>query len=110
MPDVVQREPPQQGVEATARQQDSTDRRVPVTGDPDGGAAGLVEGQEDRQHAGDEQEEQAHQDEVMRRVGERSLVAAVTDVQADIPEEAEQCADDRAGEQEDRQRRPRGVG
>ena len=49
----------------------------------------------------DEEEEQAHQDEVVGRVRQRALVTPLADVQADVPEEAEQGADDRRDEHPD---------
>ena len=55
---------------------------------------GLSYGSTHRQAARDEEQEQAEQDEVVRRVGQRTGVAALADVQADVPDEAEQRADD----------------
>ena len=42
----------------------------------------------------------------MRGVSQRAGVAALADVQADVPDEAEQRRDDGGGEQEDLQRDP----
>ncbi len=106
VPDVVEREA-DQCVQAAAGHQDTADRRVPVAGDPHRGRAGLVVRQHDRHAARDEEQEQAEQDEVVRRVGQRSRVAALADVQADVPDEAEQRADERRDEQRHRQRHPR---
>ena len=91
VPDVVEREPDQR-VEPAAGHQDAADRGVPVPGDPDGGRARLVIRQHAGQAAGDEQDEQPEQDEVVRGVGQRPGVAALADVQADVPDEAEQRA------------------
>jgi hypothetical protein len=99
VPDVVERETDQR-VQAATGHQDAADGRVPGFGDLDGGRAGLVVRQDDRQRSGDEQQEQADQDEVVRRVGQRPGVAALADVQADVPDEAEHRADDRRDEQQ----------
>ena len=60
-------------------------------------------GQRDRQDTGGEDAEQADEDQVVGRVGQRPRVAAVVDVQGDVPVHAEQ-----RDEQGDRRRRPRG--
>ncbi len=64
------------------------------------GPGALVERQHDRERARGEDAEQADEDEVVRGVGERALVAALADVQRDVPEHPEQ-----RGEQRDRQDR-----
>ncbi|SKV09124.1 Uncharacterised protein [Mycobacteroides abscessus subsp. abscessus] len=43
----------------------------------------------------------------MGGIGQRARVAALADVQTDIPDEAEQCGDDRGDEQTDLQCDPR---
>ena len=105
VPDVVERKPDHR-VHPAARHQHAADRRIPVARDAHRRRTGLVERQHDRQHARDEDAEQADDDEVVRRVGQRAGVAAVADVPADIPDEPEQGADDRRGEDQDRQRHP----
>ena len=70
VPDVVEGKA-DQGVQAAAGHQEAADRRVPVAGDPYCERTRLLVGQHDRRAAGDEQQEQAHQDEVVRRVGQR---------------------------------------
>lgn len=106
VPDVVEREADQR-VQAAQRHEHAADGGVPGAGDPDRGRSRLLVGQHHRQDTGDEQQEQPDQDEVVRRVGQRALVAALADVQAHVPDEAEQRADDGRGEQEDLERHPR---
>ena len=73
-------------------------------GDPDARSGrGFVLRQDDREEAGGEDAEQADEDEVVRRVGQRARVAALVDVQGDVPVHAEQ-----RDEQRDRRRRPEG--
>jgi hypothetical protein len=106
VPDVVKGES-EQRVQAAARHQQSAHRRVPIAGDSHRGRARLVVRQHARQATGDEQQEQPEEDEVVRRVGQRPGVPAVADVQADVPDKAEQRRDDRCDEQGDGQRHPR---
>ena len=87
--------------------QDAADRCVPGAGDAHGRRPRLVVRQHAGQAAGDEQQEQSEQDEVVRGVGQRSRVTALADVQADVPDEPEQRADQRRDEQCHRQRHPR---
>ncbi len=105
MPDVVEREPDHR-VHPAAGHQHAAHRRVPVTRDAHRRRPGFAERQHDRQHAPDEDPEQPDDDEVVRRVGQRARVAAITDMPADVPDEAEQGADDRRGEHQHRQRYP----
>ena len=106
MPDVVEREADHR-VHSAGGHQQPADRRVPVAGDAQRCRPRFVERQHHGQHAGHEDAEQADDDEVVRRVGQRTRVAAIADVPADIPDEAEQRADDRRGEHQDGQRDPR---
>ena len=106
VPDVIEREADHR-VEAAAGHQNAADRRVPVAGDAHRCRARFVERQYHRDHAGHKDAEQADDDEVMRRIGQRTGVAAIADVPADIPDEAEQRADDRRREHQDGQRDPR---
>jgi hypothetical protein len=110
VPDVVEREA-DEGVEAAGRDEDAGHRRVPAAGDPHRRDAGLlaVAREHDRAHAGDEEGEQAVEDQVVRGVRERSLVATSPGVQADVPEEAEEGHDERAGDEQGRDRRPAGL-
>ena len=61
-----------------------------------------------RQHARDEHAEEPDEDQVVGRVGERARVAAVVDVQGDVPVHAEHGHEQRAAEQHRRDGRPRG--
>ena len=110
VPDVVEREP-DQGVEAARGDEDATDRRVPVAGDPDRGDTWLraVPRVHDRGHAGDEQGEEPVEDQVVSRVGQWSGVATTARVVADVPEEAEQRDDQGAGDEQGRDGRPSGF-
>ena len=71
-------------------------------------AARLALGEDDREEAGGEDAEQAEEDQVVGRVGERAGVAAVVDVQRDVPVHAEQRDQQRAGGEQRRQRGPGG--
>ena len=91
VPHVVEREGDQR-VGAADRDQDAADRRVPVLRDPDRRGTGALAllGQRDREDAGGEDAEQADEDEVVGGVGQRAGVAAVVDVQGDVPVHPEQ--------------------
>ena len=96
VPDVVEREADQREA-AAGRHQHAAERRVPAVVEPDRGRAGLLLRDHHREEAGGEDAEQAEQDQVVRRVGERAGVAAVVDVQRDVPVHAEQRRDERGG-------------
>ncbi len=102
VPHVVEREADQR-IQATGGDEDAADRGVPRAGDLDRGDAGLltVSREDDGGHAGDEECEESVEDQVVRRVGERSGVAAAAGVEADVPHEAEQ-GDDQGAADEDR--------
>ena len=106
VPDVVQREA-EQRVEAGAGEQDAADRHVPAAEEADGGRAGLlVQRHRAGEHAAGEDAEEAEQDQEVRGVGQRALVAADADVQRDVPEHPEQ-RDQQGDRREDgRQRHP----
>ena len=106
VPDVVEWEA-RECVEAAPGHQDAADGCVPGAGDPHGRRPRLVVRQHAGQAAGDEEKEQSEQDEVVRGVGQRSRVTALADVQADVPDEPEQRADQGRDEQCQRQRHPR---
>lgn len=78
-----------------------------MPGDADRRWSRLVVGQHHRGHARDEEHEEPDQDEVVRRVGQRTRIAALADVQADIPDETEQRTDQCRGEHQDLERYPR---
>jgi len=81
---------------------------VPVAADAHGAATGPLLGQHDREKAGGEDAEEAEEDQIVGGVGERPRVAAVVDVQRDVPVHAE-CGDDQGtGGEQRRQCRPRG--
>jgi hypothetical protein len=84
VPEIVGRkaEQPEGGAQD---QQQAADRRVPVAADPHRRRAGAALGEDDRQPARGEQRHQAAEDQVVRRIGERPRVAAVVDVQGDVP-------------------------
>ena len=63
-------------------------------------------GHDDRQHARHEHAVEADQDQVVGRVGERARVAAVVDVQRDVPVHAEHGDEQRDAQQHRRHRRP----
>jgi hypothetical protein len=94
------------GVQPATRHQHATDRCIPALGDAHRRRAGLVEGQHHREHAGQENPEQPDHNEVVRRVGERTRISALSDVKADVPDEAEQRHNDHRDEHGDRQRNP----
>ncbi len=77
---------------AAGGHQDAADRGVPALGDADGARARALAllGQRDGDDAGGEDAEQADQDQVVRGIGERAGVAAVVDVQRDVPVHAQQ--------------------
>ena len=100
VPDVVEREADQR--EARRRRAAARRRAGAYQSRRDahaGAAAGCSLRQRDREEAGGEDAEQAGEDEVVRRVGERARVAPVVDVQGDVPVHAEQ-----RDEQRDRRR------
>ena len=105
VPNVVERKADHRVQAATGHQQPA-DRGVPVAGDAYSGRTWLVERQHHRNHARQENAEQPDDDEVVRRVRQRTRVATVSDVPADIPNETEQSADDRRCENQDGQRDP----
>jgi len=85
VPEVVEREA-EQGEPARGRHEHAADRRVPIGADPHGGAPRpLADGEGHREHAGGEDAEEADEDQVVRRVGERAVVAAVVGVDRDVP-------------------------
>ena len=93
VPDVVEREADQR--EAAARgNQDAAERRVPVRVSRIAVGHGFSSRTID-EAAGGEDAEQAEQDQVVRGVGERAGVAALVDVQGDVPVHAEQRDDQR---------------
>src|SRR5437868_888279 len=89
MPDVVERES-EKCIHPATRHQHPADRGMPVASDSHRRGARLVERQDDGNHARQEYPEQADDDEVMRRVGQRTGIAAVADVPANVPDESEQ--------------------
>ncbi len=108
VPHIVEGEA-QQRVEPGAGQQHAAGGRVPVPGDPHRRGAGpLALGQHHGQHPGGEDAEQPDQDRVVRDVGQRALVAAVRDVQGDVPVHAEQRHQQRHHRHLQRQRGPAG--
>ena len=106
VPDVVEGEA-EQRVEAGAGEQQAADGHVPALDEADGGGPGLLA---HRHRAGEdaagEDAEQAEQDEVVRRVGQRARVAADVDVQRDVPEHPEQGAQQRGRGEHGGQRDP----
>ena len=80
---------------------------VPVARDPDGGGAGLLLGQRERQAAGGEDAVEADEDQVVGRVGQRARVAPLVDVQGDVPVHAEQGDEQGAAADAERAARPR---
>ena len=107
VPDVVERKA-DQGEGGGGHHRDPAERRVPVAGDPDRARARLALGEDDREKAGGEDPVEAGEDQVVGRVGERPGVAAVVDVQGDVPVHPEQGDEQRAGGDQRRQRRPGG--
>ncbi len=79
-----------QGERTAGRQQDATGGRVPTVCDPYGAPPRTLVRKDDREDSRREHAEQSHQDEVVRRVGERAGVAAVVDVQGYVPVHAEE--------------------
>ena len=108
---------PEQGVphvvEREARQRDETAQRQQRAADadpPEAGkahAVGVVVGVErEGGHAGDRDAEQADDDRVVSRRGERAVVAALVDVPGDVPVEAEHRDQQADRGHADGQRRP----
>ena len=67
---------------------------------------GLLQRQAHRQEARREHAEQPGEDEVVRDVGQRPLVAALRDVQGDVPQHPEQRGDQRDDDDPGRDRQP----
>ena len=93
---------------ATGEQQHAADGRVPVAGDAHRAAPGPLGGEDHREEAGDEAAEQPGEDQVVRRVGERAGVAALVDVQGDVPVHPEQRDEQRDRGDRAREGRPAG--
>ena len=87
VPAVVERER-RQRARAADRDHQSADRRVPAGGDLERGAGRFVR-QGDAEHARGEHAEEPGEDEVVGGVGQRTGVAALIDVQGDVPVHAE---------------------
>ena len=89
VPDVVEREADQRegaaGADQTRRRAARTSRGAILIAV----ALGLALRQDHRQEAGAEDAVEAGEDEVVRGVGQRALVAALVDVQRDVPVHAE---------------------
>ena len=105
VPDVVEREA-DQGEGRGGEHRDPAERRVPVAGDPHRALARLALREDDREEAGAEDAEEADEDQVVGGVGKRPGVAAVVDVQGDVPVHAEQRDQQRAGGDQRRQGGP----
>ena len=73
-------------------------------------ALGLLLRQHDREEAGGEDAEEAGEDEVVGRVGQRPGVAAVVDVQGDVPVHAEERGEQRDGGDRGGEARPSRAG
>ena len=84
---------PSKGKCSAGDDQDSSERRIPAGGDLDRARRGALERQHAGKKAGDKDPEEPAEDEVVRRVGERSLVPAGVDVDGDVPEEPDQGDD-----------------
>ena len=106
VPEVVEREADQREA-AGGRHQQAAERRVPAVVEADRGRARLLPRDRHGEEARGEDAEQAEEDQVVRRVRERARVAAVVDVQGDVPVHAEQRGDERAGAERGGQRDPR---
>ena len=91
-----------------SEEQDAADRRVPVAAEADRRRprAGPLGRQEDGQPARGEDAHQAEQDRVVGDVRERARVAAVVDVDGDVPVHADRGDDQRDRGDGDRQRGP----
>ena len=100
VPDVIEREA-DEGIQSARRDQDAADRRVPMTSDAHRSNAGFhaITWIDDSRHTGDEQREQSAEDQVVRRVGEWSRVAAAARVQTHVPEETDERHDERRGDE-----------
>ncbi|MET0687329.1 MAG: hypothetical protein ABW060_18550, partial [Solirubrobacteraceae bacterium] len=107
VPDVVEWEADQRE-RAAGADQDAAQRRPPVAGDPDRGRPGLLLGEGEREAAGGEDAVEADEDQVMGGVGERPGVAALVDVQGDVPVHAEQREEEGAAGDADGQGGPGG--
>ena len=94
VPDVVKRET-DQGEAAAEEHEDAADGRVPIAAEMDrrGARALAVLGQEDREPTRGEDPHQAEQDRVVGDVGERPGVAALVDVDRDVPVHADEGRD-----------------
>ena len=107
VPEVVEREA-DEGEGAAGGDQEPADGRVPVARDADGGRAGALLRQADREVAGAEDAEQAGEDQVVGGVGERARVATGVDVERDVPVHPEQRDQKRCGGQRRGEGRPAG--
>jgi DNA-binding transcriptional MerR regulator len=97
MPQVVEGKA-EQGEGAAGGDQDASDRGVPGRGKADRGRPGPGStGQCDGEPPGDEDADQPEQDRVVGRVGQRSVVTPLVDVQGDVPVHAEERQDQRHG-------------
>jgi hypothetical protein len=90
VPHVVEREA-EQRVGACCGDQDAAHGHVPATDEPDGGRPGpFVERHRAGQYATRENTEEPDENQVVRGIGQRALVAADTDVQRDVLQHAEE--------------------
>ena len=89
VPHVVEREA-RERERAAGRHQQAADGRAPAPADGDRGRARGLARHRHREHAGGEHAEQPGEDQVVGGVRERAGVAALVDVQGDVPVHAEQ--------------------
>src|SRR3954447_3337852 len=84
VPDVVEGKA-RERERAAGADEDTAERGVPVARDAQGDGARALLRERHGDEAGGEDAEEAGEDEVVGRVGERARVAAVIDVQGDVP-------------------------
>ena len=106
VPHVVEREADQREAAGRGHQQRRRAARPSRRVEPDRRRARLLLRDRHGEEAGGEDPEQAEEDQVVGRVGQRSGVAALVDVQGDVPVHAEQRDDERAGADGGGQRDP----
>jgi hypothetical protein len=88
VPHVVERERRERNRRAD-EDENAAERSLEAAREPDGGIARPAIRHRARKRAGQEDRAEAHEDEVVRGVGERARVAAVVDVDRDVPVHAE---------------------
>ena len=115
--DVLAEQPVPQVVEGEAEQREQrdagadrrTDRDPPARGEGEGTPGEPVPGEREGERAPGEDRDQPEEDQVVRRVGQRALVAAERDVVADVPVEADRPGEGAEHAHQQGEREPAGA-